>query len=149
MTNQTNSIPVIDSTHKLYSHQFDNRYSIYCHDPSNDYLTVSIEKIERLATELKAQGAVIVKVTSDFESSGYWYLTADSFDAVQTHIDRRFKVSQFRQVEKMSNDTLYTVHISSPLFSKGYPKLFISDDSWIDLEQQYGEIGYKALSKAD
>lgn len=149
MTIQTASIPVIDSTHKLYSHQFDNRYSIYCHDPSNGYSAVSIEKIEQLANQLKAQGAVIVKVASDFESTNYWYLTADSFDAVQTHINRRFKVSQFRQVEKMSNGVLYTIHINSPLFSKGYPKLFISEDNWIDLDHQYGEIGYKTLSKAD
>jgi hypothetical protein len=142
ITQTSTSMPVIDS---LYLHQFDNRYSIYCHDPSNGHLPVSIEKIEQLATELKAQGAVIVKVTSPYESTSYTYLTADSFETLQSHINRRLKVSQFRQVEKTSDGTIHTIHINSPLFSKGYPKLFISENSWIDLEQQYGEIGFKAV----
>lgn len=128
------SIPQINHSNELCQHQFENRYSIYCHDPF-EYHPVSIELIEQLAIDLNAQGAVIVDT-----EKGNRYLTADSFDVLQDQINQKEEARDFLA----EGYDAYLLGITSSLFYKGYPKLFWKnwDFSRIDLEDEWGEVSY-------
>lgn len=138
MTTQAtiSTIPVIDSTHELYEHQFDNRYAIYCHDPY-EYEPVSIELIAQLATELKAENAVIV-----INQRGNWYLTADSFDTLQDKINEKESDKDYLA----EGYGAYLLDIDSSHFYYGYPKLFWKDclfDDRVNKEDEWGEVCYQ------
>jgi len=136
------SIPLINES---CSHQFENRYSIYCHDPF-EYNPVSIELIEQLAKDLNAQGAVIVDT-----EKGNRYLTADSFDVLQDQINQKEEAKDFLA----EGYGAYLLDISSPLFYLGYPKVFWTDikkyavlaahrfDDHVKLEDEWGEVSFQ------
>jgi hypothetical protein len=129
------SIPL---TNESCQHQFENRYSIYCHDPF-EYNPVSIELIQQLAIDLNAQGAVIVDTEMSSDRQGR-YLTADSFDVLQDQINQKEEARDFLA----EGYDAYLLGITSSLFYKGYPKLFWKtwDFSRIDLEDEWGEVSY-------
>lgn len=131
----TQELSVIDLNNPLYQHQFENRYSIYCHDPF-EYKPVSIEKINELANQLKAQGAVIA-----ITLKGNWYLTADSFDELQQEINEKEQIKDYLAEGWGS----YLLDISSSLFYLGYPKLFWKNyqfDDRVRKEDEWGEVSY-------
>lgn len=129
----TSTIPVIDFTHELYEHQFDSRYAIYCHDPY-EYEPVSIELIEQLATELKAQGAVVA-----VNQKGNWYLTADSFDALQDKINEKEADKDYLA----EGYGAYLLDINSSYFYMGYPKLFWKLNDRVSKKDEWGEVCYQ------
>lgn len=135
----TPTIPVIDSTSELNQHQFKNRYSIYCHDPF-EYQPVSIELIEQLAKDLKADGAIIVDTVMSSGRQGR-YLTADSFDTIQELINEKENDKDYLA----EGYGAYLLDISSPLFYKGYPKLFWKDYQFndrVDSKNEWGKVCY-------
>lgn len=140
MATQTQSIPVINSASELNQHQFENRYSIYCHDPF-EYQPVSNELVEQLAKDLKAEGAVIVDITVSSGRQGR-YLTADSFDTIQYLINEKENDKDYLA----EGYGAYLLDISSPLFYKGYPKLFWKDyqfDDRVSSQDEWGEVIYQ------
>ena len=134
------TIPVINSTNELNSHQFENRYSLYCHDPF-EYQPVNNELIARLAIELKAVNPIIVSTLMSSGREGR-YLTADSFDILQPQINEREENKDFLA----EGYGAYLFEVLHPAFYKGYPKLF-----WIDCDtnrfdiafNEYGEVSYQ------
>lgn len=137
--NTQNTIPVVDYTSDLCQHQFENRYSIYCHDPF-EYQPVSNELIEQLANDLQAQGAVIVTTRMSSGRLGK-YLTADSFDVLQDEINLKEEDKDYLA----EGYGAYLLDISYPAFYKGYPKLFWKDwdFSRVESEDEWGEICYR------
>lgn len=145
-TQATNpTIPVIESTHELSLHQFDNRYYIYCADPYN-YVEPSQDKIEKLAKDLKAVDATIVKVTSRQESAIYTYLTAKKFGSLDARLKEAFKKEDYF-CNKVVNDktTIYLLRIPSKKFYCGYPLEFWHEDESNKLEDYWGEIAFKKV----
>jgi len=138
----SNTIPVIDSTSNLCQHQFENRYSIYCHDPFENQ-PISNELIEQLATQLSAISPVIVTTKMASGRIGK-FLTADSFDVLQNQVNQKEENKDFL-AEGFRG---YLLDITHSAFYKGYPKLFWInfDIDRVDLELfEYGEIGYYQL----
>lgn len=131
------SVPVVSEN---TSHQFDNRYAIYCHDPY-EYEPVSNELIEQLAKDLKAEGAVIVTTKMSSGRLGK-YLTADSFDTIQNLINEKESNADYLA----EGYGAYLLDISSPIFYCGYPKLFWKDyqfDDRVDKGDEWGEVIYQ------
>lgn len=130
MTTQT--IPVID--------QFENHYSIYCHDPF-EYKPVSNELITQLANDLGAINPVIVAIKMSSGREGK-YLTADSFDKIQDKINDRVNDQDYLA----EGYGAYLLDIRNTHFYRGYPKLFWKDykfDDRVSSEDEWGEVCYR------
>lgn len=137
----TQTIPVIDPTSELNKYQFENRYSIYCHDPF-EYEPVSNELITQLANDLGAINPVIVTTEMSSGRKGK-YLTADSFSTIQDKIND--KESNQDYLAKAEGYGEYLLDISDTHFYHGYPKLFWKDyrfDDRVSSEDEWGEVCY-------
>ena len=121
------------------SHQFENRYSIYCHDPF-EYEPVSNELVVQLAKNLGAINPVIVTTEMSSGRVGK-YLTADSFDILQDKINDK----ESNQDYLAEGYGAYLLDISDTHFYHGYPKLFWKNykfDDRLSSEDEWGEVCY-------